>query len=877
MDTLISELQKVASSGSFAQPIVIAVGNNRVVIPPPVATGEDPATYCSVALFPDGAPGIDDFAAMLGTIKFSDLPAPLNAVGNVTISRLAVEFAGTGPYPSRISAEFGYGGTIIGFQNASVANISLTCECVMPLDQLLAATTIYTEAELNLDGARLPVEIGATGRALFLLNNGEAVNLDAIQKLVSRGGWSQFQLPVPDPAFENVLVEFSLTNNDVSISADIASDGLDFFGSHVTLSRLSVHLGTQCSALVVASGSIGSLGLSGLIELPGSLSLCAEIPAIRPAELIAAAIPQLAAAAKPLAGIEFPESTLTLTKDGSAETLFIETELNPAQLVAEPVKTFLTHIGVEIPQDEVSTDLTVIPQPLTARLSMAMLSEKPVELIKNSKFFIEGLRLEFDAAAQNPAFGLGADLEFTFSNQTFELAGTILAKIDEATIQATQKKPAIWKDALGIEGLDLSDLNLVVGLSYAGVPTIGFGGKFLINAAELSGSVAFLFDAGNPGTSVLSLSFSKIDLAQCFDLFFPARAQAPVRSVLRQISFEDCNLYFAPEGCTIAGVGYPAGFRIRGDAAFFGWGNKLDVQVEPAHGMMFDCEMDKAVKLAGVFALHSATDSKRGPHLAFSTDPKPALASLTASGVLEIAGAFRESTTVTFDETSFHVDVTTTFFCTPAVSLKADAEFAQIANSGLIVHLTLTGIDKLAGTVNSALKNAAHAAASALSEAQDAVRKAKHDLAPLKSAYEGLQRELSYLKKKYNHASIIEKPYWAARIATTEGEIAAAWGPYHAAELVLEGAEKALGAVKTVENAALNTIAGFIDTTPVQIESVKCDVKASELQQPQFTVAVELQVMGKSQTLKLRVDFSNAHMVGQLAQDIKDGIVKMFE
>lgn len=880
MGSLVSELEKLVKDEAFSRAIVIPIGTKSVSIPPPKPTDDTPTVLRSQAIFPNGDPDVADFAKTLDLLDFAGLPAPLNAIGKVTLEGLEIDFISNGFYPTGFRAKFGYPGAKIGFQKTNISDIHLTCDCVMPVDPALASTTIYAQAKIEIEKVPTHVEIDSRGCATFLLNDGKPIAISSIEELAANAGFS-LELPVPAAKFSSAQVVLDTKSKSISVSADFESATLKFFCCELSLDRLLVELGEINSASLVLSGEIGSLTFVGLINVPGAIIVSASIPAIHIAKLIGDAIPDLKSATKPLEGVKLPTATITLSKTDETESLALSTAYEPSDLVPDAVEKFMDHVGIGVPQVEVTTELLLIPNPRTARFRLAMMSGQPVRLVAKSNFAIQSLWLEIDVAEANAAFGLGIDVAFPFHDQSFEFTGSVLAEANEVTVQARQKLPAVWKNPLGIQGLDLSQLNLELGISYEGLPTIGIGGDFSVkipdSGSTFTGKVEFLFDAGNPALSVFQVQFKYIDLSEFFDLFFPGHSKSPIHKLLQQFRFSDCGLYFAPEGCSIAGVPYPQGFSVHGAASFFGWKNELKVEVDPTQGIDFDCHMDSSIHIAQIFELYDPDHPAKGPAFTFSTHPEAGDPILKITGAIEIAGVLNDKTDVLFDETQFHIDLTARLFQTAGVRITTSAAFAHIASSSLEVTLELTGIEDLERKINSTLRADAKAAAKTISKLEAKVESAERELKPLLAKCRKLQDQLKGLIAHRDHAHWYEKPYWEAQILWVQGEIATAEGFYKTARDLLQAAVDALEDAKTVENCALYAIAGFIDHSPILLKSVRSSIAASALHNSKFSLDVELSVNSKGESFRMEADFNVANMVEKLDADIRSAIVKLFQ
>lgn len=106
-----------------------------------------------------------------------------------------------------------------------------------------------------------------------------------------------------------------------------------------------------------------------------------------------------------------------------------------------------------------------------------------------------------------------------------------------------------WRDPFGIQGLTVSDIGLMVGVTWEGVPAVGFAGT--LTACSLQGSLACVVNSGDPPKSVLAGSLSTLSLGEILSTFVgieinPEPTAREIIAVLRNIAVEGINEFTLP-------------------------------------------------------------------------------------------------------------------------------------------------------------------------------------------------------------------------------------------------------------------------------------------------------------------------------------------
>lgn len=162
----------------------------------------------------------------------------------------------------------------------------------------------------------------------------------------------------------------------------------------------------------------------------------------------------------------------------------------------------------------------------------------------------------------NKNWPLNCQLGFGMVNGTpeFFLTGSLIAKIQKqpctfdvamSLVQSGMYLGGTMKGTVKFQDLSISNLALMFGMNWGGIPTLGVAG--MLNFPNFSGSVAILFDANNPGKSLLAGSISDLSLLDIFTDI--ANAKSPPKNIakaLDNIGFEGTKPFTMPASCADA-------------------------------------------------------------------------------------------------------------------------------------------------------------------------------------------------------------------------------------------------------------------------------------------------------------------------------------
>ncbi|WP_428624953.1 hypothetical protein [Sedimenticola sp.] len=907
---------------AFTTPLVLPIGSKKIVFPvPSVPTGAPANLALTKGSFPDGGITLKEFVALLPENPLGSLPPPLDTVLPVELDGISVTIDTKEKVVALISITVGLPqGTKIGVKKNNISNLALTLFVGLPTDPSRSFSA-WISGDIELCGFAATTTISTDGHVAILLNEGNPIDTQAVlQEFATVGGIGT--LPFSVPKLEQAMIEFDLPFSQVRLSSNFQGATLKFLSLEATLLSLGCQITDPMSCWATAEASIGDVRASGVFTIPGEITITTTIPSLSPAKLVAQAIPELADACGKIEGITFEDTQITFTKltgeqhqalfsspstsekgslsdaiearDGAvlkaqnqsvsaigtdgADSLAVSTTIDITGLLPAGTTDFLGKVKAASDLTKIHASMMLTDSPLMAQIQFAILPTA-IDLIPNSSYKLDGFWLQANLAT-SPSLALAAGVSFPFKDQIFELYGTVSVSAVEAKITAQLIQPKVWSNALGIPGLDVSGIAMEFGWSFDDdLPTVGIAGSFSVmvphTGKRFAGGVVFIVDCGNPGATVFGVNFNHFDLCEAYHLFL-ANADPSLDRLLREVAFDDCDFYVAPEATTIGTATFPEGMIVRGNVDLFGWKAHVDVEVHPGSELKFECDIESPIRIGKLLQI-TGSNSSNGPHLDFTTAPAPGKPYLTAAAHLSIAGAFSAGTTIMFSQSAFTFTFTDTFFQTAAVKFTADADFANFSSGGFDVTLSLTGLASLASGITADLRKAAAAAKGAIGAAEQKVSQAERALKPIADERTQRQGVLNQLIKERDKAPWWKKPYYESQIVVVQGEVTSCDTAYYGALETLKLANSSLSAAETVENVALNTIAGFIDSIPIEIKSVTCTESLSALGQSEFTATASVTVDRVSHHFQIKLNFNLANMLETLGKDIYQAVVNLYK
>jgi hypothetical protein len=163
----------------------------------------------------------------------------------------------------------------------------------------------------------------------------------------------------------------------------------------------------------------------------------------------------------------------------------------------------LTLIKDSLHLDRAQIDVLV---QIGARPVSALVSAAISGSFNDNLVFTGALRLQLSGGV--PSVGLLGQVAVDVAGQPLTFTGQLDIGPNGALLAATM--PAPWRGAFGVAGLTLSDLALLVGISWELLPAVGIAAT--MSLGNFAGSAALLFDATVPSRSLLAGSVSDLGL-----------------------------------------------------------------------------------------------------------------------------------------------------------------------------------------------------------------------------------------------------------------------------------------------------------------------------------------------------------------------------
>ncbi len=200
--------------------------------------------------------------------------------------------------------------------------------------------------------------------------------------------------------------------------------------------------------------------------------------------------------------------------------------------------------GLELIRDSLHLDratLDVLVQiganPVTALVSAGITGS-----FNGNLRFTGALRVRLAGGAA--LVGLFGEVALTVGGQPLTFTAELDITPNGALLAGTM--PDAWHDAFGVDGLVLSDLALLVGISWELVPAIGVAAT--MSLGDFAGSAALLFDGTQPTRSLLAGSISDLGLDDVAETLVAGQAEIPdvIRPVLAGCRLEGTHLFDVP-------------------------------------------------------------------------------------------------------------------------------------------------------------------------------------------------------------------------------------------------------------------------------------------------------------------------------------------
>lgn len=365
----------------------------------------------------------------------------------------------------------------------------------------------------------------------------------------------------------------------------------------------------------------------------------------------------------------------------------------------------------------------------------AAISDEPSKIVLQAA--LEGdCKLAENVYFGNVAFQLRAAPAFSIA-----LVGTVRAILDSSPLvftggmrvgprQAVLKvtMDGTWKEPFGTEGLEVSDVALDLGVSYPPfVPVIGIAGSLKIR--DFEGSAAIKFDSANPARSMIAVAFNQLHLddvvgALCAD---EIKAAIPdeLQNTLREIRFEDVDLYIAPQPTQIGDRQFEQGLSLEGSLYLSDLRAYARTVIDRAEGVLVQGELD-AIKVGEVFKLTGAEDAAN-PSL-FIELKRSEVPSVNITGEVELLGMSR-ATDIHISDDGFRFFTEGNLFGQFACTLEAEGSLTRDSAEFWVVGTLQNDLRQyLRDRASDVIKEAASEATAEITEAQQKIAAAQADL-----------------------------------------------------------------------------------------------------------------------------------------------------
>jgi hypothetical protein len=228
-----------------------------------------------------------------------------------------------------------------------------------------------------------------------------------------------------------------------------------------------------------------------------------------------------------------------------------------------------------------------------------------------------------------------------------------------ASIVTTMKGQ--WTGAFGVAGLNIANVALDLGLSFAPLlPTLGVAGTVTVGA--VTGSAAVRFDSRNPAYSMVQVRLERLYLLDIVSTFGGAQLTSDLpestRVLLSQIGIEDIDLHVAPMPTRIGDLDFEQGLNIAGRLTIQSFVAAVRMKVDSSGGILAKGAITP-IELAGLFSV-TGNRVDVGPSLDFALGQGAPFA-MTIDGRVSLLGIFARAL-IRLDQNGFEFEVSGPIF-----------------------------------------------------------------------------------------------------------------------------------------------------------------------------------------------------------------------
>ncbi|MEM6378996.1 MAG: hypothetical protein AAF705_12345, partial [Bacteroidota bacterium] len=452
---------------------------------------------------------------------------------------------------------------------------------------------------------------------------------------------------------------------------------------------------------------------------------------------------------------------------------------------------------------------------------------------------------------QKLEISLGGEMDLTVGQDLLSFKAKAGIDVADQALFIEGNMDGDWKNPLGVNGMQLSDLWLRVGASFRTVPVplpeLGIAGK--LKAGELEGDMMVFLNLNNPTEAALDAGFNKITVGQVMRAFCDPKIEKQLSSdmnnLVNNIFLEETRLTVVPKPMLINNTNYEAGFRVKGKGAVNGVGAMLDLNIDYQNGIQAKAASDP-ILLDPYFRLTGAPGHKN-PYLDIDlrANRTPRIAINGMGTVLGLTAA----TDVFFSGTGFSLMLQGKVFDAFGAKVKlSGSSFEDTNGAGFFAAVTLEQdfLNYLTKYASKKIDEATQNTQKDFRAAQKEVAKQKAELKKInnniKARRATVQKERNANVKKWNAA--------ADKVATVRGsldaidkKIAAANSSISSAKKKIDAKEKWIKEVKgpartarrlgaatffTEQNAHIALKYGEIATQKGYQETARLALKAAE-------------------------------------------------
>ena len=434
-------------------------------------------------------------------------------------------------------------------------------------------------------------------------------------------------------------------------------------------------------------------------------------------------------------------------------TVTLKGTIKPTHLLPTDVSKFLSKkLNLNIDKNQsLNTTITIKNDPDIVILKASLTDNKtPFDLSKSVSF--SDPCLQVDLSGEDSSVGIGGTISVTANSQNLSFDGQFDVTATEANFSLTQTGDQIWKNAFGVNDLNVSELAGTLGMSYDdGLPSIALTGQFNIN--DFSGGITFAINSSEPTKSMFSASMKKaITLKEVVNTFCDESVTIPssLSSILDEVSISSAEIYFAPNGATIGEKTFPAGYRFDGTLNFYDLQSTVKVQVDPSKGIEFDADMNKSFAIGGenALVLAAADGKKGGPTISISTLPDNP--HLHLSGKATLGEVFSDSVDISFGDENFSFSADSKIFGVYDSTISVDSAFSDLQSSSLKINITIhpSSLSRIEDDVFNSVKNDIINSSGTLSTLQKANNDAKGAWDKIKGEKDSCEKNINEWKSK---------------------------------------------------------------------------------------------------------------------------------